>query len=173
MLYCYVESGQIIEGPGRLPKSWRNISGLDKLDSEGLIDLGWLPFVDVKPAYDKDTQYITGSRVITADAVTMNNVVNDYTSEEMAARILAAQTARKTVIRGQCETRIFQYYPLWMQVNGANGLDPSEAVSAMTTAIAGMRTESNTTEDAIDAAETLAAIRAIEADWPLAAPEVI
>jgi hypothetical protein len=43
----------------------------------------------------------------------------------------------------------------------------------MTTAIAGMRVESNTTEDAIDAAETLAAIRAIEADWPLEAPEVI
>jgi hypothetical protein len=129
--------------------------------------------VDVKPEYNKDTQYVTGSRVISATAVTMNNVVNDYSAEEMAARILAAQTARKTVIRGQCETRILQHYPYFMQINGANGLDPSEAVSAMTTAIAGMRTESNTTEDLIDAAETLAAIRAIEADWPLAAPEEV
>ena len=173
MLYCYVEQGQIIEGPGRLPKSWRNISGLDKLDSEGLIALGWLPFIDVKPSYDKDTQYVTGSRVITATAVTMNNVVNDYSAEEMAARILAAQTARKKVIRGQCETRIYQYYPITMQLNGANGLDPSAAVSEMTTAIAGMRTESNTTEDAIDAAETLVAIRAVEPDWPLAPPEEV
>jgi hypothetical protein len=173
MLYCYVESGQIIEGPGRLPKSWRNISGLDKLDSEGLIDLGWLPFIDVKPEYDKDTQYITGSRVISATAVTMNNVVNDYTEAEMAARILAAQTARKVVIRGQCETRILQHYPIWMQVNGANGLDPDAAVTTMTTAIAGMRTESNDCEDDVDDATTLQAIRDVSPTWPLEAPEEV
>jgi hypothetical protein len=173
MLYCYVESGQIIEGPGRLPKSWRNISGLDKLDSEGLIALGWLPFIDVKPEYNKDTQYVTGSRVITADAVTMNNVVNDYSAEEMAARILAAQTARKKVIRGQCETRILQHYPLWMQVNGANGLDPAEDVTTMTTAIAGMRTESNSCEDDVDDATTLQGIRDVTPDWPLDPPEEV
>ena len=110
MLYCYVEQGQIIEGPGRLPKSWRNISGLDKLDSEGLIDLGWLPFIDVKPSYNKDTQYVTGSRVISATAVTMNNVVNDYSTEELAVRLLAAKAPVLKRINIDVNAYIDQYY---------------------------------------------------------------
>jgi hypothetical protein len=173
MLYCLVESGQITQGPGRLPRAWKNVSGLNLLITAQLKALGWLPFVDVKPSYNKDTQYITGSRVITADAVTMNNVVNDYTTEEMAARIASAKTARKTVIRAACETRILSHYPIWMQVNGANGLDPEDDVAAMNTAIGGMRTESNTCEDEVDDCTTLAAIRAVEPDWPLAPPEEV
>ena len=173
MLRCFISEGQIYEGPCRVPKAWRNISGLDKLDEAGLIALGWLPFIDVKPAYDKDTQYITGSRVITAEAVTMNNVVNDYTAEELASRLLSAQTARKVVIRGECETRILSAYPMWMQTNGANGLDPEADVTTMLTDIGAMRTESNRCEDAVDAAETQQAVRDVTATWPIEEPEVV
>ena len=98
-MYCLVENGQIIQGPGRLPRNWKSISGLNLLPESRLIELGWLPLVDVKPAYDKDTQYLTSARVIGDEAVTVNYVVNDYSSEEMASRLLAAQTAKKKVIR--------------------------------------------------------------------------
>jgi len=110
MLYCYVEQGQIIEGPGRLPKSWRNIGALDKASPEQLLELGWLPFIDVKPEYNKDTQYITGSRVITADAVTMNNTVNDYSAEEIATRLESAKTPILNRINTEVNTYINQYY---------------------------------------------------------------
>jgi len=170
MLYCLVEQGQLIQGPGRLPKSWRNVSGLNLLNEAGLIALGWLPYIDVKPEHNKDTQYITGTRVISADAVTMNNVVNDYTAEQMATRIASAKESRKTVIRQSCETRIFSVYPQTMQTNVSNGLYGSDVGDPMKVAIAGQLVESNACEDAVDAADTLAAIRAVEPDWPIEDP---
>ena len=172
MLYCYIENGQLVEGPKRLPNVWRNVSGLNLLSDASLKAKGWLPYIDVKPAYDKDTQYLTQTRTIGEDDVMVNYTVNDYTAEEMATRLLSAQTARKTAIRGECETKILSVYPLWMQVNGANGLDPLAEVDTMLADIGAMRTESNDCEDLVDAAETLAAVRAIEPTWPIEA-EVI
>jgi hypothetical protein len=43
MNYCFVENNVIVDGPRGLPKSWRNISGLDLLDDQSLKQLGWLP----------------------------------------------------------------------------------------------------------------------------------
>lgn len=43
MNYVYVEGGKIIEGPRGLPRSWRNISGLNLLNNDSLKSLGWLP----------------------------------------------------------------------------------------------------------------------------------
>ncbi len=66
--YCYIENGTIVEGPGPLPKSWRNISGLDWLDVNQLKNLGWLPHVVVDGSanekYDKSTFEITKDQVI-------------------------------------------------------------------------------------------------------------
>jgi hypothetical protein len=132
MLYCYVEQGQIIEGPGRLPKSWRNISGLDKLDSEGLIVLGWLPFIDIKPEYDKDTQYITGSRVISATAVTMNNVVNDYPAEEMTKKVEQLQLRKL----GELYDNVKQF--ISYQSNGWPRYDVDLKLNMMNAAMAAM-----------------------------------
>ena len=171
MLYCYVEQGQIIEGPGRLPKSWRNISGLDKLDSEGLIDLGWLPFVDVKPEYNKDTQYITGSRVITADAVTMNNTVNDYSAEEIATRLESAKTPILNRINTEVNTYINQYYDpgtqqsftaIYVKYNTQAVKDYLDPVLAWIESVMGYYYTQKAT---IVAAADLAALRAITWDF--------
>ena len=167
MLYCLVEEGSITQGPGRLPMSWRNISGLNLLDIDKLKTLGWLPYIDVKPEHDKDTQHITGSRVITKDAVTINNTVNDYTEEQMAARLFSAQTARKKVIRKEAKTRIEWKYPNWAQRNVAMGVYGSDVGDPMKAKIAAMITESNSCEDAVDAAETLQAVRDVTPDWPI------
>lgn len=54
MRYAYVENGQIVEGPRSLPKSWRNISGLNHMPEPDLINIGWLPwrFVEVEAGSD-------------------------------------------------------------------------------------------------------------------------
>lgn len=43
MNYCFVENNTIVEGPRSLPRSWRNISGLDQMSEIGLRSIGWLP----------------------------------------------------------------------------------------------------------------------------------
>ena len=44
MRYAYVQDGKIVEGPRSLPKSWRNISGLNHMPEQDLIAIGWLPW---------------------------------------------------------------------------------------------------------------------------------
>jgi hypothetical protein len=44
MRYAYVENEQIVLGPKALPKSWKNISGLNLMDDVSLAALGWLPW---------------------------------------------------------------------------------------------------------------------------------
>jgi len=159
MLRCFISEGQIYEGPCRVPKAWRNISGLDKATDEYLISLGWLPFIDVKPAYDKDTQYITGSRVITADAVTMNNVVNDYTEEEMTAKIAAAKIARKNVIRAEAKALTATLSPVEFTPN-------VDIEVYMKPDVGDVVAVSDAAEASVDEAETLAEIRAVVPVWP-------
>jgi hypothetical protein len=54
MRYAYVQDGKIVEGPRSLPKSWRNISGLNHMPEQDLIAIGWLPwrFVEVEAGPD-------------------------------------------------------------------------------------------------------------------------
>lgn len=50
MLYIHIKE-QI---PMRLPKSWRNISGLSNLDLQSLINLGWYPIQETtRPEFDE------------------------------------------------------------------------------------------------------------------------
>lgn len=44
MRYAYVENGVVVDGPRSLPKSWKNISGLNLLGNTELAQLGWLPW---------------------------------------------------------------------------------------------------------------------------------
>lgn len=81
MNYCYVESGVILEGPKALPKSWRNISGLDWLDDADLKALGWLPVrvVDGIPG-DKE---IEPSFSVSENEVIQTRQWRSYTPEEL------------------------------------------------------------------------------------------
>jgi len=166
MAYCLIEDAQITDGPRDLPKSWRNISGLNLLNDVALIAKGWLPYGDTKPEYDADTQYLTSVKVVSETTVEETYTVNDYTEGEMVTRIAAAQLARQDAIKADAQTIILASYPLWLQANVANGIYGSDVGDPMKAHIANIITESNRCEDLVDIAETLAEIRIIISAWP-------
>ena len=73
--FCHIKSNVIDIAPGLLPRSWRNVSGLDKATSVELKAMGWLPVVYVNEprvgeAFDPATQIRTGpTGVSVGDAV--------------------------------------------------------------------------------------------------------
>ena len=165
-LYCYTESGGVVEGPKILPKSWRNISGFRNSSLESLIALGWLPYSDTKPIFNADLEYLTSEKVVSATAVTETYTVNDYTAEQMVIRIADAKVERKEVIKSGAQTSIYSYYPIWKQANSAHGMYSEEITTAITTLVTNHMTESNSCEDAVDVCETLEAIRNVIPVWP-------
>ncbi len=85
-LYAHVTEGAIDEGPGQLPRSWRNISGLYRATAAHLKSLGWLPYLRVGYDYDAATQVRAGPvEVIGADDITATYTLRDKTAQELAA----------------------------------------------------------------------------------------
>ena len=160
--YCLIEDSEITDGPRTLPKSWRNISGLNLLDDTALKSRGWLPYINTEPSFVEDTQYLSSEKTIGESDVTETYTVNDYTEAEMTARIAAAKVARKTAIRLEAQNIILAAYPLWYQSNVANGI---YEVGTMVTEIAAYIVISNTNEDAVDAATSLQGIRDVTPIW--------
>lgn len=90
-LYSYVENGVIVEGPKGLPRSWRNVSGLDKATTAELKAKGWFPTTINRDAYDPITHRLKKQPAIfTPDDVTIN-----YTAEALSADAVVANTYRK------------------------------------------------------------------------------
>lgn len=58
-MYIHITNGQIDYGPGTLPINWRNVSGLDGLNSEELKSLNWIDISD-PPVYNPEWQIRTG-----------------------------------------------------------------------------------------------------------------
>ncbi len=83
MYYGYIENNTVIEGPRLLPTSWRNISGLDKMSSEGLKNLGWLPWKTVESPGEI---YLSASIEIGADFITENVLKRPLNAEELATQ---------------------------------------------------------------------------------------
>ena len=165
MAYCLIEESSITDGPRDLPKAWKNISGLNLLSDERLKTLGWLPYINTKPSFDADTEYLSSTKVIGEDAVTETYTVNDYTEAEMATRIADAKVARNIAIRAEAQGIITADYPLWFQSNVALGVYDSTVGDPMKAAIAAIIVASNTAEDAVEACTTLAEIRAVVPVW--------
>lgn len=82
MNYCLVENGVIADGPRALPKSWRNISGLDMLDNDSLRELGWLP-VRLEEG-DVQEKFVGSSFAILPSEVVETKLWRGYTAEEQA-----------------------------------------------------------------------------------------
>lgn len=166
-LYCYTESGETIEGPKILPKSWRNISGFRMSTPESLKVLGWLPYINAPPGYNKDTQYLTSEDVVGKDDVTKTYTVNDYTQEKMDIRIADAKMAKDAQISSDCQSTILEKYPyIPIQINVAHGIYDSEIGDSMKQYIVNMITACHGYETDIENAETLQGIRDITPDWP-------
>lgn len=81
-LYVYVEDNQVVEGPKHIPTSWRNVSGLNNLSDEDLIEMGWLPVVDEHHLLDTTDrsllQFIIGNEYVSVkynhDAAEIENI---------------------------------------------------------------------------------------------------
>lgn len=82
--YIHHQGGVIDRAPGPLPKSWRNISGLDLMDAAGLKALGWLPVRYVAADFNSATQIRTGpSYAVAADEVVATYAVRAKTAAEL------------------------------------------------------------------------------------------
>lgn len=82
MRYAYVKNGMIVEGPRNLPKSWKNVSGLNNLTDSALKELGWLPYHFIE-ADEADGPVISAPLiVIEQDKVIEYQQRREYTTEE-------------------------------------------------------------------------------------------
>ncbi len=128
--YCLVENGEIIKGPQQLPTAWGNTSGLNHLDDAGLKVRGWLPYIDNKPAYNSDLQYLTSVKVVGENDVTKTYTIHDYTGPEMVQRIADAKTAKVASLKSLARQKALVQYSKWVKDKSTaiDGLETLEAI---------------------------------------------
>ena len=87
MLYAHVEDGTVTYR-GSLPKTWRNISGLNlsEGDDDYLKTLGWLPYVEVSVEFDENETPDGEDTVITETEVTSTQKKRAMTAQEISDR---------------------------------------------------------------------------------------
>jgi hypothetical protein len=128
-----------------------------------LFGAGWLKVVKAAAeTFDPVTQ--VKARVPTYTLSGENLAVRAYPVTDKP--LAEAQTAKAEWIREQAQTVILGQYPLWMQSNCSLGIYSSDVSDPIKTHIANIITESNICEVAIEAATTVAAVRAVTPDWP-------
>lgn len=123
--YCYIQDGQIIEGPMYVPFAWHGIPGINKLSAGRLKEWGLLPYIDNKPIYDTDLQYLTFVNTINANDVTKNYTIHDYTQEQMDQRIADAKTAKVASLKSLARQKALVQYSKWVKdrATAINGLE--------------------------------------------------
>ena len=88
MRYAHITNDAIDHGPGPLPMSWRNISGLPHLTDEELLALGWRPIETIKPAIEPAIETLEGPAFeIFTNRVTEVFTKRALTPTEISARI--------------------------------------------------------------------------------------
>lgn len=112
-MYAHVEDGSITQGPGALPKNWRNVSGLNLAADNELKARGWLPATITEPTYVPST-HKKGNRVetITDDAVTITWEVVALTAEEISERTINEAKAKIYELEQSVEDRWIRNAPL-------------------------------------------------------------
>ena len=87
MLFAHVENG-VVTYRGTLPKSWRNVSGLNlsEGDDDYLKTLGWVPYVEVAVAIGVDETSDGEDTVITETEVTSTQKKRAMTAGVIASR---------------------------------------------------------------------------------------
>ena len=86
-MYAYVEDG-VVTYRGLLPKTWRNISGLNLSDGNDdyLKTLGWVPYVEVSVEFDENETPDGEDTVITETEVTSAQKKRAMTAQEISDR---------------------------------------------------------------------------------------
>lgn len=83
--WVHVQNGVIDEYHGALPKSWRNISGLNLCDDAFLLSLGWYKVEKEYQSYDVNTQRVDGyDYQILSDRVVESLIIVNLTEEEIS-----------------------------------------------------------------------------------------
>jgi hypothetical protein len=82
--YVLVENGAVVWGPGELPRSWKNVSGLNMMESAELKELGWLPWREVLSPYDNKTHYRDGyNHDIQTEEVVYTDIIRAFTVDQL------------------------------------------------------------------------------------------
>lgn len=118
MNYCYVENNTIVEGPRGLPRSWRNISGLDMMDADGLRAIGWFPVRLDEGAVDE--KFVGSMFIIHTNEVVEMKLWSKYTADEKAEmdrQAASAIRAERNIKLSECD---------WTQLNDTPLDNPSK-----------------------------------------------
>jgi len=130
--------------------------------------LTWLTDNDYKIIEDGDSSYDSVTQTKATDPtydIQASKIVRTYAITDKS--LADAKTAKLADIRRDAQMTITVKYPGWFQDNVALGIYGSDIGDPMKTHIANIITESNTCEDAVDSAETVAAVRAVTPTWPV------
>lgn len=116
-----------------------------------------------------DALMLAGRVIVTTEIVRWDATLGTQpTLAEIEAQELSAVRHYKVAdIRTEARTRIETKYPEWRQRSAALGVYPIEYVAQMQADIAAVIAASNTAEDAVAAATTVAEVEAVTATWPV------
>lgn len=104
-LYVYTEGLTVVQSPRHLPRNWRNVSGLNKLDDASLAELGWLPATVVDNGGDVFDGY---SYSFQGNTVVATKVYRSHTPEELAGLLANAKEQRKMEAEAKRNADIFE-----------------------------------------------------------------
>jgi hypothetical protein len=104
-IYKHIRDGEIIDS--------RDTT--DELLISKMVVKGWLPYIDIKPPYNLDTQYLIHETVIGEESVIETYTINDYSSEELDSRLSAEQETILNQINEDVNTYINTYYDIGTQ----------------------------------------------------------
>lgn len=118
MNYCLVENNAIVDGPRGLPRAWRNISGLDLMDADGLRAFGWLPVRIDEGAVDE--KFVGSTFIIAPYEVVEVKMWRAYTAEERAE----IDTQKAAAVRRERNAKLTECD--WTQLNDTPLDNPSK-----------------------------------------------
>jgi hypothetical protein len=103
--YVHIDNPTIVR---TIPASWRNISGLNTLEPEQLLELGWYPWVSTPyPVYDELHSFLQNGTLI-QDGVLRR---------EQIPSVDAVATEQINTIKAATGAVILERYPLYSQLN--------------------------------------------------------
>jgi len=115
-MYAFVEDGIVIHR-GTLPKTWRNVSGLNLSDGNDdyLKTLGWLPYVEVSVEIGADETSDGEDTVITETEVTSTAKKRAMTVGEIASRDSGAALAEINRLEAEMTPRRMREHALGIE----------------------------------------------------------
>ena len=153
--YGKIENGQIVE--------IREFEEPDELLLSKMMKGG----TDWRIGEDGDSSYDTVTQTIGTEPsydIQAAKIVRTYAVVDKS--LADAKEAKLADIRRDARSTILTAYPSWYQDNVALGIYGSDVGSPMKTHIANIIIQSNTCENAVDAAETVEVVRNVTPDWP-------